>query len=128
MRLFGNRYRISFGIRQLLIFIAVIALALGTWKWLIAWQYVGLSDSEITQETVLKFKGWRDPVALKLRITGEIDGRALITSPFEVTAVGPGKFQWSESGDHYERDAVVRYSPETVSKGYLKVYYDFDAF
>ena len=119
--------RISFGIRHLLIFVALAAIALGTWNWFIRWHSVSISGSKITELQTIKLKSNRYPHYLRLRITGRLDGQATITDPWgNATIIGPGNFELYAQNEWYEEQASLNYSPTNVMSGFVTIHYKFE--
>jgi hypothetical protein len=121
----GSHGRISFSLRQLLIFIAACAFAFGAWIWLTRWPSVTLSGAEIGEPYTIAVATSYDPVAVELRVYGNIDGQALLTDPSEsTTVIGPGKVNLNYFADFYDREGTISYTPQTARSGVLTIQYD----
>jgi hypothetical protein len=113
--------------RQLLVFVAVGALILGIGSWLIRWPSVEISGLDIKNANVIRIAAWDDPTSLHIRISGTLVGQATVTDPWgSTTTIGPGDFDETVSGDYYDKEATIQYSPVTASAGTVVVRYNFD--
>jgi hypothetical protein len=121
-----SRRRFSFGIRQLLLFVAVCAFALGMWNWLIRWRSFTISGDGIAEVQRVFIKTNRYPTGLRIRIVGNLDGQATITTPIQELTVGPEEFDRLIVGDYYDKEGKVRYSPSTARNGKVTIQYKFD--
>ena len=87
---------------------------------------------DVTKKETIKLKkapGEGNIHTLSISVSGNIDGTAEISlilkgKPYKSEAIS-GAFNFKWNGDWYSNEAVVLYSPNTVSKGTMTLRYKF---
>lgn len=96
----------------------------------ISWQTVEIKDVTKTETIVLRKGGHQGAIyAMEVNISGGLQGRARVqlmlnSSPYKQEQLsGTVHVMWG--GDWYSDEAEIRYQPEDVASGRLKIRYRF---
>lgn len=93
-------------------------------------QNVSIVNIDKPQEIILKNNNNKNTYALNIKVTGYIDGNAVMylvlhDKPYKTKPLsGSVDFTWG--GDWYSNDAVIVYTPTNVTKGRLLINYGFE--
>lgn len=87
-----------------------------------------VSLTAVTKPAELRLTASRKlPSTMWVRVSGWIDGQAVVEACGRPPAtIGPGNVQWKVSGDYYEPEGVLKYTPSSVKLGRLEVEYRID--
>lgn len=95
---------------------------------------VDVPDVTKEQKILLKSERTSDTTNAKIRVTGEIDGRAVFSwfcddqgQCGKQAQIGPGKIDLEVlDGDWYDNSLGVKYQPQSVLTGHLTIRYSLD--
>jgi hypothetical protein len=96
----------------------------------ISWQTVQIKDATKSETIVLRKWGHQRAIyAMEVNISGRIKGRARVqlilhSDPYKEEQLS-GKVHVIWGGDWYSDEAEIRYQPEDVDSGELKIRYRF---
>ena len=114
--------------------VSILTIPLAIWASIPPWDSIEIHGGNIAEKQTHQIRLVEEdayPHGLSIRIKGEIDGIAEITTHHDslnsgqTVRLGPGRVSEQFGGDYYDSDAEIIYNPISSKKGKLKVQYKF---